>query len=135
MVDTLTGFALGALIGAISTAFGSYFVYWRRERATTRRLRQAFVHEIQSMSYIDELADGGEYERLTKSIERPVIYESNADKIGYLSDEEVGALVDFYADVYWLDEQEDIEDKKDAVADVVAEREALLELLSSNSSR
>ena len=55
----------------------------------------------------------------TKTIEPPVVYESNADDIGFLSGEEVEALVAFYTDLYWLRDQQDIENKKDRIDEIV----------------
>jgi hypothetical protein len=74
------------------------------------------------LDYIDRMADNGDYEQLTKTVEPPVVYESNADDIGLLSGEEVEALVAFYTDLYWLRDQQDIEDKKDRVHEIVEKR-------------
>ena len=132
MVDTATGFVLGALIGAVATMAGSYFVYWRRQQARTGRLRLALLQELSSLDYVEELAGEGAYEHLTETVRRPVVYEESAGQLGYLTDEEVRALVGFYGGLYWLDGQEDIEDKKDAVHDLVEERRSVIELLESN---
>ena len=75
------------------------------------------------------MADNGNYETLTKTIEPPVVYESNADDIGFLSGEEVETLVAFYTDLYWLQDQQDIEDKKDRVHEIVEKRQRAIETL------
>lgn len=85
------------------------------------------------MDHLDELAASGEYERLTRSVERPVIYETNADNIGYLTADETSAVVDFYTGLYWLDELEDPEDKKADIDDVLDRRERVLRLLDANA--
>lgn len=123
MVETVTSFVLGSLIGAIATVTGSYFLFWRRRHAALVHLRRAFETELSALAYIDELAEAGQYETLTATIEKPVVYESNADDIGHLSGEEVETLVAFYTDLYWLRDQQDIEDKKDRVHDVVEKRQ------------
>lgn len=126
MVETTVSFVLGALIGAIATVAGSYFLFWRRQRAALVHLRRAFETELSALAYIDELAEAGEYETLTASVEKPVVYESNADDIGHLSGEEVETLVAFYTDLYWLRDQQDIEDKKDRVHEIVEKRQQAL---------
>lgn len=123
MVETVTSFVLGSLIGAIATVAGSYFLFWRRQHAALVHLRRAFETELSALSYIDELAETGKYETLAATVEKPVVYESNADDIGHLSGKEVEALVAFYTDLYWLRDQQDIEDKKDRVHDVVEKRQ------------
>lgn len=133
MVETALGFVLGAIIGAIATMAGSYFVYRRRQQATARRIRQAFRQEIASMEHLDELAASGEYERITRSIDRPVIYETNADEIGYLTFDEASAVVDFYTGLYRLDGMEDPEDRKNEIDDVLDRRERVLRLLDENA--
>jgi len=75
------------------------------------------------------MANSGDYEPLTKTVEPPVVYESNADDIGLLSGEEVEALVAFYTDLYWLRDQQDIEDKKDRVHDIVEKRQRAIATL------
>lgn len=102
MVTTVTSFVLGSLIGAIATVAGSYFLFWRRQHAALVHLRRAFETELSALSYIDELAKAREYETLTAAVEKPVVYESNADDISHLSGKEVGAFVAFYTDLYWL---------------------------------
>jgi hypothetical protein len=123
MVDAIVGLVLGSIIGAIATIAGSYFLFWRRRKAALANLRQAFATELAALSYIDTMADSGNYETLTKTVEPPVVYESNADDIGLLSGEEVEALVAFYTDLYWLRDQQDIEDKKDRVHEIVEKRQ------------
>lgn len=131
MVDLITSFVLGSVIGAIATIAGSYFLFWRRRRAALSHLRQAFKTELTALSYIDDLAERGEYERLAGTVEKPVIYERNADDIGHLSGEEVEALVEFYTDLYWLRGQQDIEDKKERVHEIVEERQRALTAVRS----
>lgn len=125
-VTTITSFVLGSLVGAVATVAGSYFLFWRRRRAARSHLRTAFETELDALAYVDELADDGAYEALTETVEDPVVYESNADDIGHLSDHEVEALVAFYTDLYWLRDQQDIEDKKERVHDIVAQRQRAL---------
>ncbi len=129
MVDTAIGFVLGAVIGAIATAAGSYVLYWKRERDATRRLRRAFAEEIESYAYVDELVVDGGYERVTERVEAPVIYESAAGDLGLLTEAEIGRLVAFYSALTWLQGLEDPEDKKDRIEAVVEKREAALEAL------
>lgn len=126
MVEIVTSFIFGSLIGAIATVTGSYFLFWRRRRAALAHLRRAFQTELSALAYIDELAEAGEYETLTATVEKPVVYESNADDIGHLSGEEVEALVAFYTDLYWLRDQPDIEDKKDRVHEIAEKRQRAL---------
>lgn len=126
MVEIVTSFVLGSVIGAIATIAGSYFLFWRRRRAAIAHLRKAFETELAALSYIDDLAESGEYETLAGTVEEPVIYERNADDIGHLSSEEVEALVEFYTDLYWLRGQQDIEDKKARVHDIVEKRQRAL---------
>jgi hypothetical protein len=123
MAGAIVGLILGSIIGAIATIAGSYFLFWRRRRAALARLRRAFTTELSALSYIDEMAESGDYETLTKTVEPPVVYESNADDIGLLSGEEVESLVAFYTDLYWLRDQQDIEDKKERVHDIVEKRQ------------
>jgi hypothetical protein len=123
VAGTITGFVLGSIIGAVATIAGSYFLFWRRRRLARTHLRQAFETELDALSYIDDLAERGAYETLTGTVETPVIYESNADDIGHLSGAEIEALVAFYTGLYWLRDQQDIEDKKDRVHDIVEKRQ------------
>lgn len=126
MTGAATGLVLGSIIGAVATIAGSYFLFWRRRQAARTHLRQAFETELAALSYVDEMADHGNYESLTGTVERPVVYESNADEIGQLSGEEVEALVSFYTDLYWLRDQQDIEDKKERVHEIVEKRQRAL---------
>lgn len=123
MSDAIVGLILGSIIGAIATIAGSYFLFWRRRQAAVAQLRRAFKTELSALSYIDEMADSGDYETLTETVEPPVVYESNADDIGLLSGEEVESLVAFYTDLYWLRGQQDIEDKKQRVHEIVKKRQ------------
>ncbi len=122
---------LGALVGAVATAAGSYFVFWRRQRAATRRLRVALTHELRSLDYVDDLVEAGDYEGVTTAVDVPVVYEANADDLGRLSEREVGALVEFYASLYWLRDLEDPEDKKARIDDVVAKRQTALDAVEN----
>jgi hypothetical protein len=131
MTGAIVGLVLGSIIGAIATIAGSYFLFWRRRRAAIVRLRRAFRTELSALSYIDTMAENGNYEPLTKTVEPPVVYESNADDIGLLSGEEVEALVGFYTDLYWLRDRQDIEDKKDRVHKVVEKRQRAIDTLSN----
>jgi hypothetical protein len=126
---TVTGFVLGALIGAVATAAGSYFVFWRRQRAETARLRAALAAELRSLDYVDDLVEAGDYEGVTTAVETPVVYETNAGELGRLSEREVEALVEFYASLSWLDGLQDPEDKKDRIDAVVEQRYAALDAL------
>ena len=121
MVEVVTGLVLGSLVGAVATAAGSYFVFRRRRRAETDHLRLAFRTELEALSYVAELTEAGSYEALAASVEPPQVYENNADRIGHLTDREVEAIVAFYTDLYWLRDQQDIEDKKEH-ADEVARK-------------
>lgn len=122
MIGAVVGLVFGSIVGAIATIAGSYFLFWRRQRTAVAHLRRAFRTELTALDYIDRMADNGDYEQLTKTVEPPVVYESNADDIGLLSGEEVEALVAFYTDLYWLRDQQDIEDKKDRVHEIVEKR-------------
>ncbi|MCU4925844.1 hypothetical protein OB905_07585 [Halobacteria archaeon AArc-dxtr1] len=134
MVDTALGFVLGAIIGAIATAAGSYLLYWKRERDATRRLRQAFRKELRAYEHVDEVIDEGDYEGVTTRIEAPVIYESAAGDLGLLTEDEIGRLVAFYSALSWLDGLEDPEDKKARIKTVPEKRRAALEALAETSS-
>jgi hypothetical protein len=123
MAGAVVGLVFGSIIGAVATIAGSYFLYWRRRRAALAHLRQAFATELDALSYVDEMADDGEYEALTKTVNAPVVYESNADDIGHLSGEEVEALVSFYTDLYWLRDKQDVEDEKARVHELVEKRQ------------
>ena len=129
MTDAIVGLVLGSIIGAIATIAGSYFLFWRRRQGALARLRRAFRTELAALSYLDTMADSGDYEALTKTVEPSVVYESNADDIGLLSGEEVEALVAFYTDLYWLRDQQDIEDKKARVHEIVEKRQRAIETL------
>lgn len=129
MVETAIGFVLGAVIGAIATAAGSYLLYWKRERDATRRLRRAFAEELRSYAYVDELVADGGYEAVTERVETPVVYESAAGDLGLLTEDEIGALVSFYAALYWLDGLEDPEDKKERIESVAERRREAVEAL------
>ena len=128
---TASGFVLGALVGAVATAAGSYFVFWRRQRAATARLRVALAQELESLDYVDDLVESGAYEGVTTAIETPVVYEANADKLGHLSEREVEALVEFYAALAWLRGLEDPEDKKERIDAVAEKRRAALDAVRS----
>lgn len=129
MAGAIVGLVLGSIIGAIATIAGSYFLYWRRRRAAVAHLRQAFETELSALSYVDEMADSGDYEQLTQTVEKPVVYESNAGDVGRLSGDEVEALVAFYTDLYWLRDQQDIEDKKERVHDIVDRRQRAVDAI------
>ena len=129
MTGAVTGLVLGSIVGAVATVTGSYVLFLRRRRAAVTRLRRAFTTELSALSYVDEMAERGEYEPLTQSVESPVVYESNADDVGLLSGAEVEALVAFYTDLYWLRDQQDIEDKKDHVHEIVEKRQRAVETL------
>lgn len=129
MVETAAGFVLGAIIGAIATASGSYLLYWKRERDAARRLRRAFAEEVRSYAYVDELIADGGYEQVTERVEEPVIYESAAGDLGLLTEGEIGDLVAFYSAVYGLQGLEDPEDKKARIESIVEKRAAALEAL------
>ncbi|WP_348609492.1 hypothetical protein [Halobaculum rarum] len=121
MAGVATGLVLGSLVGAVATAAGSYFVFRRRRRAETDHLRLAFRTELEALSHVADLAEEDRYEALAASVEPPQVYESNADRVGHLTDREVETLVAFYTDLYWLRDQQDIEDKKER-ADEVARK-------------
>ncbi|GGL39714.1 hypothetical protein GCM10009037_24340 [Halarchaeum grantii] len=129
MAGAIVGLVLGSIIGAVATIAGSYFLFWRRRHAALAHLRRAFRTELSALSYIDEMAESGDYETLTQTVEKPVVYESNADDIGHLSGEEVEALVAFYTDLYWICDQQDIEDKKDRVHEIVEKRQRAIETI------
>ncbi|WP_232686877.1 hypothetical protein [Halobacterium zhouii] len=128
---TVTGFVVGALIGAVATAAGSYFVFWRRQRAETSHLRVALAQELDSLEYLDELVESGAYEGVTTAVETPVVYEANAGELGRLSEREVEALVEFYASLYWLRDLQDPEDKKERIDAVVEQRRAAIDAVQS----
>ena len=131
MVDTAVGFVLGAIIGAIATAAGSYLLYWKRERDAARRLRRAFAEELRAYEYVDDLVADGGYERLTERVEKPVIYGSAAGDLGLLTEAEIGRLVAFFSAIYWLEGLEDPEDKKERIDRVAEKRWAALEALEN----
>ena len=128
---TASGFVLGALVGAVATVAGSYFVFWRRQRAATTRLRVALAEELRSLDYLDDLVESGAYEGVTTAVETPVVYEANADKLGHLSEREVEALVEFYAALSWLRDLQDPEDKKARIDAVVEKRRAALDAVEN----
>ncbi|WP_313695112.1 hypothetical protein [Halorarum halobium] len=121
MAGPLAGFVVGSLIGAVATIAGSYFLFVRRRRAAVERLRLAFETELAALSYVEELSEAGRYEELAATVEEPVVYETNAGEIGRLSDAEVEALVTFYTDLYWLRDQQDVEDEKSRVDEIADE--------------
>lgn len=127
MQEPLVGFVVGSLIGAVATIAGSYFLFWRRRSAAVQRLRLAFETELAALSYVEELSEAERYEDLTATVENPVIYETNAGEIGRLTDDEVAALVTFYTDLYWLRDQQDIEDTKTRVDEIADEWRRALE--------
>lgn len=129
MAGAVLGLVLGSIIGAVATIAGSYFLYWRRRLAAVEHLRRAFETELTALSYVEEMADNGDYEQLTQTVEKPVVYESNADDVGRLSGDEVERLVAFYTDLYWLRDQQDIEDKKERVHDIVDGRQRALDAI------
>jgi uncharacterized linocin/CFP29 family protein len=129
MAGAVVGLVLGSIVGAIATIAGSYFLFWRRRRAAVARLRRAFRTELEALSYVDRMAEDGDYEALTKTVESPVVYESNADDVGRLGAAEVDALVAFYTDLYWLRDQQDIEDKKERVHEIVDKRRRAIDAL------
>ncbi|WP_254864318.1 hypothetical protein [Halovivax gelatinilyticus] len=131
MLETALGFVLGGVVGSITTAAGSGLLYWKREQDRTDRLRGALAAEVRTYSYLDEMIDDGQYESVTERVENPVIYAAVGDGLGRLSDDEITALVAFYADCRWLDGLEDPEDKKDRIEAVVERRQdALAELVA-----
>ncbi|MFP9192324.1 hypothetical protein [Natronosalvus vescus] len=129
MVDTAVGFVLGALIGSIATAVGSYLRYWKRERDATRRLRQGLLAELRAYDYLEAFASDGRYEQLTERVDQPVLYASAAANLGRLSEAEIDALVSFYTGLRWLEGLEDAEDKSDRIDGVVDRRQRALEVL------
>lgn len=131
MVETALEFVLGAVVGAVATAIGSYLLYWKRDRDTTRRLRQALGEELRSYDHLEGIVDDGGYELVTTRVERPVVYESAAGELGRLSQAEIGPLVSFYSSLYWLDGLEDPEDKKERIDSVVQSRNDALEALGA----
>jgi hypothetical protein len=129
MAGAAVGLVLGSIVGATATIAGSYFLFWRRRQAALSRLRRAFRTELEALSYVDRMAEDGDYEALTKTIAPPVIYESNADDVGRLGTAEVDGLVAFYTDLYWLRDQQDIEDKKERVHEIVEKRRRAIDAL------
>ncbi|MFP8957849.1 hypothetical protein ACLI4Y_14075 [Natrialbaceae archaeon A-CW3] len=129
MVDTAVGFVLGAVIGSIATAVGSYLRYWKRERDATQRLRQGLLAELRAYDYLEEFVSDDRYESLTRRVDQPVLYASAAANLGRLSEAEIDALVSFYTDLRWLEGLEDAEDKSDRIDDVIDRRKQALEVL------
>ena len=129
MVDTAVGFVLGAVIGSIATAVGSYLRYWKRERDATQRLRQGLLAELRAYDYLEESVSDDRYESLTRRVDQPVLYASAAANLGRLSEAEIDALVSFYTDLRWLEGLEDAEDKSDRIDDVIDRRKQALEVL------
>jgi len=96
---------------------------WETERTTKRRsLRKALLGEIQTVQYLDQLAE--EYHpgrSLSGFIAPTIVYEANADQLGHLTPEEADAVVEFYTRVYQLEDslrvqrELDTPYKKDAV--------------------
>ncbi|WP_247730095.1 hypothetical protein [Halovivax limisalsi] len=134
MAATATGFVLGALIGSITTAVGSGILYWKRERDRTDRLRGALAAELRTYDYLDEMIEDGQYEAVTERIEPPTVYGSVGGDLGRLTDDEITALVAFYADCRWLDGLQDPEDKKEGIDRVVNHRRTALEALENRSN-
>ncbi|MFC3958859.1 hypothetical protein [Halovivax cerinus] len=126
MLGTATGFVLGALIGSITTAVASGLLYWKRERDRTERLRGALAAELRSYDYLDAMIEDGRYEDVTERVEAPTVYASVGGNLGRLSDDEITALVAFYADCRWLDGLQDPEDKKEGIEQVVEHRQEAL---------
>ena len=134
MVDTIVGFVLGAIIGSIATASGSFLLYWKRERDAAQRLRRAFLEELRAYEYVDELASEGAYERLTERVEQPVIYEAAAEDLGLLTTDEIDHVVAFYSRLRWLDGLEDPEDKKARIDAVGEDRRNAVRTLEVDQS-
>lgn len=133
MLGTATGFVLGALIGSITTAVASGLLYWKRERDRTERLRGALAAELRSYDYIDEMIDDGRYEDVTERVEPPTVYASVGGNLGRLDDDEITALVTFYADCRWLDGLQDPEDKKAGIERVAEHRRDALAALTGSA--
>lgn len=134
MVETILGFVLGAVIGSIATAAGSYAVYRQRRRAQAARLRTALRHELQSMDELADLADAGRYEQLTTRVPPRPVYRWNAGEIGRLTPEEIGAVVDCYAGLARLDGMEDPEDRSDEIDRILERRREAIDLLADRST-
>lgn len=131
MLGTATGFVLGALIGSITTAVGSAVLYWKRERDRTERLRGALAAELRTYDYLDEMIEDGRYEDVTERVEPPTVYGSVGGDLGRLTDDEITALVAFYADCRWLDGLQDPEDKKEGIERVAEHRREALATLEN----
>ncbi|MCU4753748.1 hypothetical protein OB919_17455 [Halobacteria archaeon AArc-curdl1] len=130
MVETAVGFILGAIIGSIATAVGSYLRYWKRERDATRRLRRGLLAELRAYDYLDEFVADGRYEGLTYRVDQPVLYASVAPQLGRLTDREVEVVVTFYSRLRWLEGLEDPEDKSDRIDTLVECRQRALEAVA-----
>lgn len=129
MVESFGGFVIGGLLGALATMAGSYFVLRMRRRHRASDLRVAFRTELEELAYLDDYVDAGNYEELTQAVEPSAVYEANADELGRLDGEEVAAIVAFYTDLPWLRDQQDIEDKKERVHEILEKRKRALTVL------
>lgn len=89
----------GALVGAAATLASGFGVYFKQRRDKRERLRTALIQEIEGMKgpikgysqAIQKMNGLPERDIITTTI-----YESNADKIGLLSEEEIEKVTGFY---------------------------------------
>lgn len=89
----------GASVGALATLVSGFGVYFKRKRDKRERLRIALIQEIDGMKgpikgysqAMQKMNGLPETDIITTTI-----YESNADKIGLLSEEEVKKVTNFY---------------------------------------
>lgn len=128
----LVSFLLGSASGAVAAIAGAAFAIRARRRRRAEDLRVAMAAELETLSYLDGFLERGDYEGVTKAVERGVVYEENADELGRLDDAVATAIVSFYTDLGWLRDLQDPEDKTDRIDAVVRKRERALAMLRSD---
>ena len=108
--ELLTNFSIGGSLGFIATLVGSIGVYVSQQRSRRKKLRKSIRAELTNMdglgrcaTSMDDVSNPPPAERLARSkvpAGRSIpttVYETSAQEIGILSEEEVGDITSFYS--------------------------------------
>jgi hypothetical protein len=112
-----------ALATFIATVIGGYALLRIRDRRKANRQRRGLVTELESIEDI-ELATIGEYEYAH------VVFESNSDKLGYLTGSEIEKLIEFHVGMWSLSLQDEV--SRGAWQEITERRDDAISELKSN---
>lgn len=111
----------------------------RQRKQELDLLRRGLRKEIGMVQYFDQLAEEYQAGQSPTGIDAPrTIYEQNASKIGYLSEEEVDHIVEYYTRLKQVEEHMKVQSKMDTpvemglISEVLARFHALSKRVSSH---